>query len=475
MPFTPCHFGPSGFLGLVFRKWIDIPVFILANVIIDVEVLILAGIGAGWLRHGFCHTLAGAAVVGLLWGMAAYPLRHRFIWAMRKLHIPYEPAFWKMAVSGILGAWLHVLIDGLYHYDAKIFWPNETCSIRRLIYRFSTYIGTDRVYRHEIVQGQVTIIAIGFLLATIFAYALIRKTSGKNVTLGFLKSCVDSGRFWLLCAAILAALYGLSYIFPKGKTTEACDTAANESPRLELLTLTTFEAIADKDLLGCWRFDAGSGVTAQDSSGNGNTGTITGARWAPTITGCALDFDGMDDFVKIGSAPSLDNLEAITLAAWIYPRADTHWHVLDKGDGDKRIFALGTKKRLIGMVRYKGTRAYSESANNTFLLDRWQHVVMTWSQTTNKTRIFLDGLEVRYSLQEVGSGAMLDDSKYPFFIGARGAMRGTTYFDGLIDDVFIYGRALNPGEIMVLYNWLTTDGHVQSDKGLLSKRTPLPF
>ena len=125
MPFTPYHFGPSGFLGLIFRRWIDIPVFVLANVIVDVEVLILAGVGAGWLRHGFCHTLAGAAVVGLLWGMAAYRLRHRFIWAMRKLHIPYEPAFWKMAASGILGAWLHVLIDGLYHYEAKYSGPTR--------------------------------------------------------------------------------------------------------------------------------------------------------------------------------------------------------------------------------------------------------------------------------------------------------------------------------------------------------------
>ena len=39
MPFTPYHVGPSGFVGLVFGKWIDLPVFVLANVIVDVEVL----------------------------------------------------------------------------------------------------------------------------------------------------------------------------------------------------------------------------------------------------------------------------------------------------------------------------------------------------------------------------------------------------------------------------------------------------
>ena len=41
MPFTPYHFGPSGFFGLALKKWIDLPVFLLANVIIDVEVLLI--------------------------------------------------------------------------------------------------------------------------------------------------------------------------------------------------------------------------------------------------------------------------------------------------------------------------------------------------------------------------------------------------------------------------------------------------
>ncbi|MHC4299546.1 MAG: hypothetical protein ACYS7Y_19890 [Planctomycetota bacterium] len=36
MPFTPYHFGPSGCVGLILRKWIDVPVFVLTNVIIDI-------------------------------------------------------------------------------------------------------------------------------------------------------------------------------------------------------------------------------------------------------------------------------------------------------------------------------------------------------------------------------------------------------------------------------------------------------
>ena len=68
MPFTPYHFGPSGFVGLVFRKWIDMPVFVLANVIVDVEVLAVGLFGLGWPIHRYCHTLLIGAVVGALWG-----------------------------------------------------------------------------------------------------------------------------------------------------------------------------------------------------------------------------------------------------------------------------------------------------------------------------------------------------------------------------------------------------------------------
>ncbi|MEJ2702856.1 MAG: LamG domain-containing protein [Sedimentisphaerales bacterium] len=453
---------------MVFRKWVDIPVFVLANVVVDAEVLILAGIGAGWSRHKFCHTLLGGAIVGLLWGVAAYPLRHWFSAVMRKLHIPYEPSLRKMAISGIMGALLHVLIDGLYHCDAKIFWPNGTFSIRRLIYRCGMYIGTDQVYRHQIVQEQVRTISIGLLFTSVLAYVLMRKTTDRSVAPGFLRSCAGSRSFWLLSVTIVTILYGILCIFPEGKTTEAHNTATDESPRSELLALTRFDATPDKDLLGCWRFETVSRTTALDLSGNSNTGTITGARWASAATGHVLDLDGAGDFVKIASDPSLDNLKAITLAAWVYPRADAHWHVLDKGDGDKRLYALGIKKRLIGLVRYKGTHASSESASDTIMLGRWQHVAMTWSQTTNKTRVFLNGREVQYSLQEVGSGTVLDDSEHPFFIGARGNLSDGTFLDGRIDDVLIYGRALNPAEVMALYKCLTSDSDEQSNRTFFS-------
>ena len=159
MPFTPYHFGPSGFIGLVFGKWIDLPVFVLANVVVDVEVLVIRAFGLGWPAHRYCHTLLIGAVVGAFWGIAAYPLRHFFKEMMRVFYIPYKTGLRKMVVSGILGVWLHVLIDGAYHSDVKIFWPSKNMWLWQVLHE-------------RVTKGQIETICMLCFIATFILYIL---------------------------------------------------------------------------------------------------------------------------------------------------------------------------------------------------------------------------------------------------------------------------------------------------------------
>jgi membrane-bound metal-dependent hydrolase YbcI (DUF457 family) len=160
MPVTPYHFGPSGFVGLLFKRWIDFPVFVLANVVIDMEVATVWLLRLGYPTHRYCHTLIVGGAVGALWGLAAYPLRGLWSRIMSAYHLPYQPRIGRMVLSGILGAWAHVLVDGTQHADMKLFWPVSTYSL-------------VRVSRPWVMNHRLEHICVLFFLLTLALYAFV--------------------------------------------------------------------------------------------------------------------------------------------------------------------------------------------------------------------------------------------------------------------------------------------------------------
>ena len=75
-------------------------------------------------------------------------------------------------------------------------------------------------------------------------------------------------------------------------------------------------------LVGYWTFDEGSGTTAVDSSGNGNTGTLngsmTGNDWVPGKYGSSLDFDGSDDYINVDDVANLTHFYHKLLPRLLY-------------------------------------------------------------------------------------------------------------------------------------------------------------
>ena len=74
---------------------------------------------------------------------------------MVKIRLPYKTNLRKMVVSGILGAWLHVVLDGFYHYDVQPFWPNPANPFYKLQW---------------VTQKQVVLICIVFWVLSIMLY-----------------------------------------------------------------------------------------------------------------------------------------------------------------------------------------------------------------------------------------------------------------------------------------------------------------
>ena len=138
---------------------------------------------------------------------------------------------------------------------------------------------------------------------------------------------------------------------------------------LTLAANFTLASTAPAGLVAAYGFDEGNGSTLYDASGKGRNGTLSGPIWAGAgRNGGALQFDGVNDFVRVDDHADLDLTTAMTLEAWVKPSAlGTNWRtVLFKEQADAHdLRALrqhqrrpadgpGLRRRAEGRARHGG-------------------------------------------------------------------------------------------------------------------------
>jgi len=210
---------------------------------------------------------------------------------------------------------------------------------------------------------------------------------------------------------------------------------------LALVCSLSYAAQKDEGLVAYYAFDEGSGSIAHDSSGNGNDGQIQGAKWVRLREGCALEFDGLDDYVDCGSDESLNIAEKFTVEAWVYfqgfPSSPTS--IVSKGHSYS-LLATG----------YGGNFYWCGRQNSPLLIPGlWQHLVGTFDG--EGLEIYLDGALITYSPSQ--KPAVNLSKSQPMLIGKGAGNEG--YFKGMIDEVKIYSRALSADEVDAHYE----EGH----------------
>lgn len=121
MPFTPFHVGPGIAVKSVFQKKFNLLIFAWAQVVMDLQPLVVILTGRG-RTHGFTHTLIGAAVLGAFAGLSGKFLTE-WILSWWKKQPQLKLSWGVVLVSAWLGSFSHVLIDGLIYPDMDLFWP----------------------------------------------------------------------------------------------------------------------------------------------------------------------------------------------------------------------------------------------------------------------------------------------------------------------------------------------------------------
>jgi len=215
-----------------------------------------------------------------------------------------------------------------------------------------------------------------------------------------------------------------------------------------------------------WKFNEAAGNITIESIGN-QPSTTTGHKslWKKGVSGTALQFDGYFSMVSLPSAASPDIAGGLTLEAWIalgaYP---WNWApMVQQGDDDGYFLGIdghgypGFRVRAGDQWLTLDLSGDPPYANNLKRY-RWYHLAGTYDKATGKMCLYING---QLAAAKSVPHATVQTTHDPIRIG-KGKDRipvdnykknSTSYsFDGLIDEVKIYDRALGPSQIKQSYD-----------------------
>lgn len=183
-----------------------------------------------------------------------------------------------------------------------------------------------------------------------------------------------------------------------------------------------------------WKFEEGSGATANDTSGNSYDGIITGATWTSGKVGKSLSFDGNND--SFSASQSISN--SYTVSMWIN----------SGGNGATHIWEGQTMSSPSLEGSDSGYSFYMNNANSigtgVIAPNRWYYIVATYDASSLVQKLYVDGI-LKGTNTSVAS-----DSITTFYVASRA---GTSrYWKGKIDNVKIYNYARSAAQVAWDYN-----------------------
>jgi hypothetical protein len=192
-------------------------------------------------------------------------------------------------------------------------------------------------------------------------------------------------------------------------------------------------------LVAHWRLDETEGDIAYDSAGN-NDATVHGAVWTEGKIDGALQFDGFDDFIDCGDSDQLGP-EQMTLSMWLKPEHMGGMRYIvarSKKDSDDIDYAI--KRNLAGEVEFSVGQLDSDpvsvQSQANMPLGEWSRVAVCLDGS--QASVYINGQRdssANYAERVAREGCWLVISSL---------RANTRFYNGLIDDVRIYNRAITP-------------------------------
>jgi len=215
----------------------------------------------------------------------------------------------------------------------------------------------------------------------------------------------------------------------------------------------------NQGLVGYWTFDGKDTATnIKDVSGNGNHGLLqpTNATSSMKVAGkigqglrfSTADTGTSNTYINAGSGATLNLTSNLTMSAWVYPTKvpiDTRYILAKRSDvGNSYNMYISGGTMIVGLVDGAAATRYSTA---TLIKNSWQHVVVTIDSAGTSFTVYKNGV----ASAPVSMTAYSSLPTQKLYIGSRNDL-AYYHFDGLLDDVRIYNRALSASEVKQLYN-----------------------
>ncbi|MCF7846946.1 MAG: FG-GAP-like repeat-containing protein [Candidatus Gracilibacteria bacterium] len=226
-------------------------------------------------------------------------------------------------------------------------------------------------------------------------------------------------------------------------TSDVTATADNANDEVDLSL-----SAGDSDLVLYLPFEEGSGSTAYDWSSSDNDGTISGATFVDgkAGNGGAMSFNGTSDYISIADDTSQDITGDVTISAWAKPVSGTmNGFILGKHVDANNDYILGYRQDLGFFIQKRDAGMGYQAKSGAVTTDTWHHVSVTYTSTTNDVKVYVDGIDE--TIASTGIAGYNTDDELVLGRRARGGS-SDIYFDGDIDEVRVYSRALTQTEII---------------------------
>jgi len=199
-------------------------------------------------------------------------------------------------------------------------------------------------------------------------------------------------------------------------------------------------------LVGYWKMDEGSGTTTADSSGNSNTGTFgTGSSapsWSSGKFGIGTSYLG-NNYIEISDISKLPTGNNPRTMSLFFKTTQNGAHILSYGtQASNQISALGFYNNNLG---YLGNGSDLTTPSTGYYDGNWHQITMTFDGSTQI--LYIDGIQKNSRITILNTGTT------KLRMGANCYPSIGEFFNGLIDEVRIYNRALSPAEVSQLYNY----------------------